>query len=323
MNRIFLATSPLHILVSIMVASPLREDKNILILTGKNHSRNKIFSDAFTRWKDSPFTKVYLLNKSRRPDDFSIITQRINIDEIVVGNDLIPEFYALIANRHISSNTILSYMDDGLHSYIEYKKAYPKKIFHFLSNIFRRVSKGYTKPFPHTLGSSPLTKNCYLFHPESGKKSLKSKHCQKIENNEKQLSDVKDFALCILNSSKILDTISGTDYTLLALPHNKNINEELICDISEHLSTRKGEILIKNHPSNTNDSLKNIPNIGSYTEVPKEIPMELLLAIRPPKTIIGGLSSIFISAELFRSDITFKILGDKKNESLILGILGK
>ena len=317
MSTIFLATSPLHILISTLIASSMKKAECHLILCGKEKERIRLFHTLLTQWPQSPFSSIIALEHAKRPKNFIDTLNTIKPTEVIVGNDLVPEFFA-IAHLSTKFNFKLSYMDDGLHSYIEYDKAVTNKYFHFLKNLTRRISKGYTKPLPHTLGSSPLTNDAYLFFPLLAKDRIISKNCLQIIINEKSIITLKDFGKHCCKELNLQLPPRQESIALFVLPHHSrmslDIQREFEISIKKSISKNLIPVL-KNHPSNddtvVDNILRNFTN-NSISTIPKALPIELIICYKQPHFIMGGLSSIFLSTKAMSDNIKFKLIADEE-----------
>jgi hypothetical protein len=311
MKTLFIATSPLHILISTLIASSMNKDECNLVICGKNKERNKELSFIMSKWPNSPFHETTSLNNSKKPSDFKKTISQTNPSQIIIGNDLIPEFYSI---AHIAKQKKISlvYMDDGLHSYIEYDKKLPSKSLHVFYNIIRRVIKGYFKPYPHTLGSSPLTDKSFLLFPELAKENVKHKICTQIVINSTSrnlLSDMGNFFVNKLN----LTLPSSEKVALFILPHHSRISIPVGNQFRDRLKKFTSDgmtVLIKNHPSNDDSIIKDIIGFSSsaIVEIPKILPIEILICVRSPDIIIGGLSSIFLTTRALQHNVEFELV---------------
>jgi len=310
---IFLATSPLHVIISTLIASSLNKEKCNLVLCGKEKQRIKQFHALISDWPESPFAKVFALDKAKRPKDFINVITEVKPTEVITGNDLVPEFFAI---AHLANNYTfnLSYMDDGLHSYIEYKKELPSKFNHSLKNLVRKISKGYKKPFPHTLGSSPLTKKAYLFFPNLAKDNILNKECSSIGINKNSRNLLSSFGRHCLKNLHIDFPRAEETLALFVLPHfsrmNNSIKNEFIRAIKQAVVSGMTP-MIKNHPSNNDDLISGYKSLYSKVYIiPKSLPVELIICHHPPQFIMGGLSSIFLSTKALTNEVRFNLIND-------------
>ncbi|KZZ43116.1 MAG: hypothetical protein MK185_16240 [Saccharospirillaceae bacterium] len=320
MTRLFLVTSPLHLLVAILIASKSRNDRNLTILTGKNEERCVLFKKHLESWDTSPFSSVIHLVNGRNPAHFNQYLKHEKIDEIITGNDLTPEFHALLSCTSLNKATTVSYMDDGLYSYIEYEKEVPNKALYLLKNFFREATKGYKKPFPHTLGSSPLTSKCYLFYPEKRKPTLQKKSCELIISDTEQIKTLKSFAKHQLKHYKLQSLKEG--YRLIAIPHQKALTDAFKQSLIKEITDSSGLIAIKNHPSNNSEILGTlIPPETEYIVIPQEVPLELLISLYTPKQLISGVSSTALTVKALSPETNIKAISwPKEIESIFFDL---
>jgi hypothetical protein len=320
MTRLFLITSPLHLLVSVLIASKYRSDKNIVILAGKNQQRGAHFKKLLDAWQHSPFDQVHHLTYAKNPGNFDTLLQKLNVNEIITGNDLIPEFHALISNKYIHQTATISYMDDGLYSYIEYEKEIPNKALYTLKNFFREATKGYKKPFPHTLGSSPLTSKCYLFYPDKRKPTLQKKSCELILSNTEQIKTLKSFAKHQAKHYQLQSLKGG--YSLIAIPHQKALTKAFKQSLIKEIADTTGLIAVKNHPSNSIEILGTlIPPETEYIVIPQEVPLELLISLYTPKQLISGVSSTALTVKALSPETNIKAISwPKEIESIFFDL---
>lgn len=300
MNTAVLITSPLHMLIGLILCFTNPKTQYSLLLTGRNYERNKRFKDYIDNLKLNNIKTCELIRLQTRNDVIKFLEKHLP-DEIITGNDVIHEFVitSYIANKR---NILLSYLDDGLYSYNEYSPR--KETLPELKNIFRLLFKGYKRPIRHTIGSSPLTKKAYLFLPENAKPSLKEKTIVKIDTSEETRKFIQRCAQAFCNTNNL--NMQSID-NMVILPHSKNIidQKKLIEAIKNHLNKCNDLnklVMLKNHPSNTNDDFSVIKDIEKHI-LPNHLPAEILIALFQPKTIYVSNSSIGFIAKLIFPEI--------------------
>lgn len=307
MNVAILITSPLHMLIGLILCFTNKKNQYSLLLTGKNDERNKRFKNYINNLKLNNIKNCEIIKLQTKSDVIKFL-DTYKPDEIITGNDVIHEFVitSYIANKR---NILLSYLDDGLYSYNEYiprNENLPR-----LKNIFRLLFKGYKRPIRHTIGSSPLTKKAYLFLPENAKPSIKEKFIIKIDTGEGTRNFIQQCAQAFCNTDNL--NMQSVD-NMVILPHSKNIidQKELIKAIKNHLhkcNALNKFVMLKNHPSNTNDYLSAIKDIENHI-LPNHLPAEILIALFQPKTIYASNSSIGFIAQLMFPEIKIRSLGE-------------
>lgn len=328
MKTTFLATSPLHVLIAIIIASNNENSEQQLIICGRHKKRNTILYRLISQWRDNPFFEVINLKKSRRPWHFKQALKSFNPQVVLAGNDLTKQFYSVAAlSKKLGYS--MEYMDDGLHSYIEYSKELPHPLLHAFQSLFIRLLKGYTKPYPHTLGSSPITKKAHLFFPELAKLTIRDKECKKIVISEHTIELLQDLASYAVESLGIEMPDPKRKVALYTLPHHTRITSETLSSFSASMqrSLMKGyQVVIKNHPSNEDSLIKFFRKAvegEQFLILPKILPIEIFIFLTHPILVCGGLSSIFLTTKALNAESSLEIhMSDEEAENIPLSLQG-
>jgi hypothetical protein len=239
--RIFVASTNLHLIDSLIL-----NQKDILFFISKTKNE---FVDLIIEKKF--FKKVYVFKDDKRistriknSKKMISFAKELKPSEIIVGNDRKIEISILI---HNFTNTIYSYMDDGLHSYI-LERQYPFKYSIFEKYLKMLLYKSKLD-VPKYIGCSDYIKNAYLFKPEFANECLKKKNLYPLD-------------ISIIPAIKMDLKIDCEN--ILLLPHSKFITSAII----NKLSSLKN-FCVKYHPRDKNRYF-NAKEIGN-------IPLEILL----------------------------------------------
>ena len=282
MKKVFIASTYLHIIDSIII-SKMYNDKFTLFFIGQNNDFvtfcNKFFDiHLFTENKSSLKSKINQRIKNSKK--MIELIQKINPNEIIVGNDRKIETSILIENYKNN----YSYMDDGLHSYI------PEKQHIFKYTIFEKYLKillyKNKLKIPKFIGCN-LDK-AYLYKPEFGLKCYKEKIKLNID-----LLNKNDF-------NGYLDNIKLDFNKLILFPHPKFINKQFLDKVKKIIDKNTA---IKLHPRDKNKYFDSniLPNN------PLEI---LLLKMNKNITIYGDNSTAILIAKW----LGFEVYSFSKNK---------
>lgn len=316
MNVLILASSPLHLLNALLLSQNYTNWKISLVFTGQHKDRCNLFSDTINNWKENPFHSVsYEAITSN--DEAADLINKTSPAMIVAGNDLISEF-TILAYSAKKKSIEIAYMDDGLFSYFEYDKHIPNIIYYHTRNFLRRTIKKYSKPLPHTMGSSPYTKKAFLLYPSKAKRNILKKECLPIvskENFYNQKSILNKFSYHLIDSLKIkID--SNFSNSLIALPHESRIDKSIKSKIVKSLSEFENSnttVYIKNHPNNSDSIIKDLTENTNTIEIPKYLPIELFIPLIQPKIFLGGFSSIYCYVKKLFPETEISIIGERLN----------
>lgn len=295
MNITIIITSPLHMLIALILCRSNPENKYSLVFTGKNHDRNKKFQESINSLKIDNIMHVDLVRLKTKKDVVTFLG-KYTPDEIITGNDVIHEFAitSYIANK---KNILLSYLDDGLFSYNEYT---PKKeSLTWLKNAFRLAVKGYKRQKRHTIGSSPLTKKAYLFLPDKAKPSLQNKTIIKIGTSKETMQFIIRCAPAFLKEYQ--EHVNNDIDAIICIPRISN-GSTTIDNINNYLTScakKNQKVRLKNHPNNDKSILQGMEEIT----LPSHIPAEILFALIKPKKIFVSDSSVGFITQLLLPEI--------------------
>jgi hypothetical protein len=236
MAKIFIASTYLHLIDALI----LNQEDYLFFITKKE--------DDFLKKVSPYFKNIYqfiddkkINTRIQNAKKMISISQSIQPDEIVVGNDRKIETSILIHNFKAN----YSYMDDGLHSYI-LEKQYPFK-YSIFEKILKMIMYKNRLDVPKFIGCNSYIKKAYLFKPEFANECLRKKELIKLNIN-----DIPQIKLDININCK----------NILLLPHPKFINESI-------KRIKLKDFCVKYHPRDKN----------RYFDAPiiPNIPLEILL----------------------------------------------
>ena len=178
MNKVLIASTNLHLIDSLIIKNQFNDNFHLVFIGKKNIFYENIKKEfkSYLYLEENKSKKIPLrIENSKKLLNF---IKNLNPSEIIVGNDRKIETSILIKNY---TNTIYSYMDDGLHSYI-LEKQHPFK-YTFLEKILKQFIYKNKLVLPKFIGCGEYIKNAYLFKPEFANSCLKNKNLIKLEIN--------------------------------------------------------------------------------------------------------------------------------------------
>ena len=274
MNKILIASTNLHLIDSIILNNQFNTNFHLVYIGKENILFNHIkynFSSFLYLEENKSSKKIELrITNAKKLIDF---IKNLNPNEIIVGNDRKIETSILIKNY----NTIYSYMDDGLHSYILEKQHIFK--YTFFEKYLKKIIYKNDLVLPKYIGCAKYIKNVYLFKPQFANKCLKNKNLIPL-----------DISLLNIN----LDLSIPTFKKLILLPHPKFINSQILEKIKPFIDENTA---IKSHPRDNN-------NYFDIITINKEIPLEaLLLKIDKNTKIYGYKTTAILIAKWLGFDV--------------------
>jgi len=259
LNKVLIASTNLHLIDSLIIKNQFNDNFH-LVFIGKKNSFYKNIKTEFKSYlyleENKNGKKITL--RIKNSNKLLNFIKNLNPNEIIVGNDRKIETSILIKNY---TNTIYSYMDDGLHSYILEKQHLFK--YTFLEKFLKQIIYKNTLVLPKFIGCEKYIKNAYLFKPEFANRCLKNKNLIKLNINLLKVNidlDIPKFKKLIL------------------LPHPKFITPKILEKIKKYIDK---DTAIKLHPRDENKYFDIIT-------LDKEIPLEVLLLQIDKKTKIYG-----------------------------------
>ena len=319
-QQLFMASTPLHILNSVAIASRTPDSRSCLWLIDQPKVEGNPYFDLIRNWPDSPFSEVRIsrghikgtkAKLANRKQIFAEISQWIEHYEpaqLLTGNDRRIEFqYAMHCATERRDNVQGIYMDEGTFTYVgrEASSSFSDRI---VDNWLKKLTYGFWWKNPATIGASDWITDAYAAFPELVHPLLARKKIHALQPAHRDNQTVRSFcSLLMEHFGADLQTISELG-AVLTLPHESIISkldgyrDAMGSVVTELLSDGK-KIGVKYHPRNTDPDILQAEGRDSAYVIPHRIPFEAILPLLPPAaTIIGDLSSTLINGRWLRPD---------------------
>lgn len=313
-NDLYLASTPLHILNSVAIASSRKASEAHLILIDQADAKTNPYYQLLINWKSSPFRTVHIFpgrikglrqRLSSRKRVFQQITEIIsdlNPGCIFTGNDRRIEFqYAMHCQEKINRRCAVGvYMDEGTYTYIG-REASLSISDKYIDNTVKKLIYGFWWENPATIGASSWIKEIYAAYPSEVHDLLTSKTCHSLQPCYTSNPVIESFCSELVSKFNTdIREIRSLD-AVLTLPHESII--EGISNYKQSMETALEQLLnagmrvgVKHHPRNiTEDILTRSDNKNIYI-MPEELPFEATLPLLHDCIIVGDVSSALINA---------------------------
>jgi hypothetical protein len=319
-QQLFLASTPLHILNSVAIASKTPSTPACLWLIDQPIVENNPYFDLIKSWHNSPFselrisqghikgTKAKLENRKRVFAEFEQWVTRNEPGQLFTGNDRRIEFqYAMHCAKSKRSDVQGIYMDEGTFTYVgrEASASFSDRI---VDNWLKKLTYGFWWKNPPTIGASQWISDVYAAFPDLVHPLLAQKKLHPLQPAHTDNPTVRDFcSLLVKHFGADPQTLKDLG-AVLTLPHESIITK--LDGYKDAMDSVMAEIIsdgrivgVKYHPRNTNPDILQAENrTGAYV-IPHRIPFEAILPLLPPEaTIIGDLSSTLINGRWLRPD---------------------
>lgn len=306
-RHLFFASTPFNMLTASMVAFslPKSDEKHLCLIDQPKQDSH--FVSEIMKWSDSPFNSSQLISRksmgknkrAQRKIAFQLIDSllaNIQPEIIYTGNDRRVEFQYAIA--HSGKQTIGIYIDDGTYTYLGRKTHYLKD--HLLDNLVKKLTYGQWWKQPATIGASDWINQCIVAFPEKVTPPLKQKQLQQLPEN----LDKAEFRVlaekCMFHYPETVKALATLE-TVVLLPHESVFDHSMLIAINMQVSAQPGIVGIKHHPRTTDRSWF---SLGSFIELPGDIPMEVILPLLNRHCqIIGDVSTALLTAKWLRPEM--------------------
>ena len=319
-QQLFMASTPLHILNSVALASQVPDSSSCLWLIDQPSVEENPYFNLIKDWRDSPFsevrisqghikgTKAKLANRKRI---FAEIDQWVNQygpEQLFTGNDRRIEFqYAMHCATSRRDTVQGIYMDEGTFTYVG-RKASASFSDSIVDNWLKKLTYGFWWKNPATIGASEWITDAYAAFPDLVHPLLAQKKLHPLQPAHADNPTVRSFcSLLVKHFGAAPQTLSDLN-AVLTLPHESIITKldgyrDAMDSVMSELLNDGRKIGVKYHPRNTNpDILQAEKRTGAYV-IPHRIPFEAILPLLPSDaTIIGDLSSTLINGRWLRPD---------------------
>lgn len=311
--HLFFASTPFNMLTASMIAFslPKHERKHICLID--QTLPLSPFIDSFMTWKSTPFNSCNIVSlKSRgsskhkqRQTELSKVNQLLSTikpTDIYTANDRRVEFQYAMA--HCKNTPNGHYIDDGTYTYLGRKTHWLKD--KLIDNLIKKCIYGSWWKQPPTVGASDWISTAHIAFPDKVTPLLQDKHLQHLsldlsKPEFKQLSQI-----CLDRYPGLTNTLQQLD-ALLLLPHDSVMNQTNIQRLHNWTNSKKGKFLaIKHHPRTANLKLFEFDEVS---ELPAELPIEVMLSLFKPTCIIcGDISTALLTAKCLRPDLEVEAL---------------
>jgi len=324
-THLFMASTPLHILVSTAIA--LRQGQKItphLFIIDQKSKDDHPYKQILESWSQNPFASIKLFlggakgrQKLRlRKTIFSEIddwTREYLPDYIYVGNDRRIEFqYAMHAvSKHKQVHGC--YMDEGTFTYVGRKasSSFSDKV---VDNTVKKIAYGSWWKNPPTIGGSDWITHCYVAHPTLVHPLLAHKNLQEIDESYFNNDKMRSFSQAVTRFFDLDTDKLKQLFCLITLPHESVMDKipgyrSNILRLIESLLAKADEqhrlIGIKYHPRNSSADIFNLDKFDSCWILPDGAAYETFLPLLPESCIvIGDMSSTLLSTRWLRPGLT-------------------
>lgn len=319
-NELYLASTPLHILNAIAIASQQEQANAHLILIDQPDVEGNPYFELLSNWEDSPFQsvdiyqgrikglKAKLANRKAVFKKLDAIIKAIQPEKIYTGNDRRIEFqYAMHAQQKHNQNTATGvYMDEGTFTYVGRKDSASISD-KYIDNSLKKLTYGFWWKNPITIGGSDWIKEVYAAFPEYVHTLLNGKSVKPLQPLYKDNLTVRDFCERIfLFFGEDINTVSDLT-TIFTLPHESIIEripgyKESVETVLEALLSKNIKVGIKYHPRNTNPDILNAKDRSGITLLSHKVPFEAILPNLGHCVIVGDVSSTLINSKFLKPD---------------------
>jgi len=317
--ELYFASTPLHILNSVAIASERKADCYLLLIDQPDTENNDYFN-ILSNLNPTTFQKVWIFPgrikghwqklKSRketfaRLDD--IISQR-SIDAMFIGNDRRIEFqYAMHSQHVIHGKTARgAYMDEGTFTYVG-RKASASFSDRIIDNYLKKLTYGSWWSNPPTIGGSEWITDVYAAFPDKVHHLLQSKNLIDLKNIYRDNKSVVRYCETLAGYFGAEAKELGELEAVLTLPHESIIDaipgyKDSMLKMLDVLQSRGVKTGVKYHPRNTNPDILNAGQREDTQLLPYRIPFEAILPLLKQPLIIGDVSSTLINAAWLKPD---------------------
>lgn len=320
--HLFMASTPLHILLSTAIASRLGKQitAHLFIIDQKSIAGHP-YKSILEQWPQNPFYSIRLFQGGAKGREklrlrkliFNEIegwTSQHKPDVIYVGNDRRIEFqYAMHAASKLK-DVRGCYLDEGTYTYVG-RKASSGFSDKFVDSTVKKLAYGTWWKHPPTIGGSAWITTCFVAFPHLVHPLLTGKNLEEIDqsyfNNEK----MRSFCQAVTRFFQLDEQRLKELFCLITLPHESVMDKipgyrtNILTLIQSLDQTADGLIGIKYHPRNSSPDIFNLDQFSSCWLVPDGAAYETFLPLLPESTVvIGDMSSTLLSTKWLRPDLT-------------------
>jgi hypothetical protein len=316
--QLFLASTPLHILNSVAIASQTPDKQSCLWLIDQPNIDDNPYFDLLSDWQNSPFsdvrisqghikgTKAKLKNRKKVFADIQSWVKANLPAQIFTGNDRRIEFqYAMHCTHQLNGEAKGVYMDEGTFTYVG-RQASASFSDRVIDNTLKKLTYGFWWKNPPTIGGSAWITDIYAAFPNLVHPELEQKQLHALQPLHSDNPIIADFcALLVRHFGADVESIKKVS-VILTLPHESIIcrlkgYREAMEDVLNTLTNKGLKVGIKYHPRNTDPDILEAATQSNAIVIPHRIPFEAILPLLPANIIIiGDLSSTLINSRWLR-----------------------
>lgn len=326
--RLFLVSTPLHLLVTLAIVGYERLSHCHLVFIDQVEGKPNPYFDIIKHWTDSPFESVevlyraprsFLAKRKSRQNTFRQLSRIIDAvlpSHIYVGNDRRIEFqWCMHCMQQKSSAAVGYYLDEGTFTYVG-RSASDSISDRYIDNLAKKISYGLWWKHPPTVGASSWVSIAYVSFPELVHPKLATKELKKLS------LDYWQTPLLLKFCQKLIHNLAGNvdlhdPEVIFTLPHESLMadNEIYKTNIQRRVAgyLSEGKLVgVKYHPRDAAKDALDLVSPGQVELLPSAIPFEAMLPMLQPKaTVIGDFSTALITAKLLRPDLQVCALAHK------------
>jgi hypothetical protein len=332
MNRLYLPSTPLNVLVSSALAVQFKDNaRQQLWLIDQKSCDHSVYLETLRAWKESPFEEVLCFGQSEfnlskrafRRQLFSQLAEgasELNPGWVGVGSDRRIEFQYVM--HHCSSNSeppVGAYLDDGLYSYAGRRS---NSFSDYINAWLKKLAYGVWWDEPRQLGTSRWIKEAWLFQPEQTidvlkqNKSLKLKKLNTELFTEPEVLSLSDALMSgfDVNSQEIAE-LDGI--ILVPHPHNVAKMRGYVPRVIEELGQWREtglKIGIKYHPRFEGSDPLNLMEAGATSVIPSALAFEFVLPKLSSQAFVqGDVGTAIFTTHWLRPDIEIRAVLDESD----------
>ncbi|BBN60159.1 hypothetical protein [Hydrogenovibrio marinus] len=314
-KRLYLPSTPFNLLLSFLDAQS-RGGENVLVYIDQKTITP--YAETLLALQESPFKEVsvlYDVSKGRakleeRHQNFQALDRLLEgygFDEVVTGSDRRIEFqYVMHRLRKATNDVVGTYLDDGLYSYLTWKRPVYE---HFLNSLVKKIVYGSWWQEPRTPGTSPYISRSILMNADFALESLKNREVCPIDFSLLSCKPLQHWAQSLLDAFDCNAKTAGEVDVFFILPHPNDVQkmpgyvERLKSSIRDKVGSGF-KVSVKYHPRFTEKDAFNLKELGTML-LPSNLAFEFLLPVlKSNAEIIGDFTTVMLTSKMLRPDLS-------------------
>ena len=313
-TNLFVVSTPWNFINAFAHAERISEQRNILFYVDYPVNEENPYLIALDDLRKSPFESKYLfhgkfkglvnkwMKRRKQLRELMSIVADIKPNTVFVGSDRRIEFQCAMTEA-VKHNAGVKgiYMDEGLFTY-DCRRRSQTWSDRVLDSWVKRFMYPVDWKHPATIGASDWIQEGWVLNPDEA--------CPILKDN----IDLHMLCLDWFNTDKFAEftqlLITPDDFealkkpfdVLLILPHPSQINQSLkqrLDRVVRDIQDKGLSFRIKRHPRDNNFN-------KDWVELPKHLPLELLLPWLEFSELIGAQSTATMTAKLLKKNVRFK-----------------